>query len=395
MLEKPAILGGFPVFKDTIPIVKPPIGPYIKRILADFECVLESGMITNFEYVGKLEKAVAAYVGVDNCVATASCTSGLMLTIKALNVKDGEVVIPSFTFPATAHAVYWNNLKIKLADCNPETFNLDTVDLQEKITTKCRVIIPVNIFGNPCNVDEIIEVAKDRHVKVVFDSAHAFGAQYRGAKVGQFGDAEVFSGSPTKAFTTVEGGLVTTNSTEIARKVEIGRNYGHHGDYNCETAGLSARMSELHAALGLNLLPKVSSDIRRRNEIAERYRRQLSKLPGIGFQEVTSNCTSTYKDFAILVDAKAFGLNRDELAVCLQRENITTKKYFYPPLHMQNCYPELRADDKAFPNTSAIANNVLCLPMFSELTSEQVNGVVEAITRIQEHVKEIKVVLRR
>ena len=395
MSEKPAVLGGKPIFEGAVPIVRPPIKGHIDMILADYKRILESGMITNFVYVQKLEKAVASYIGVNLCVATDSCTSGLLLVLKNLNIKDGEVLMPSFTFPATAHAVRWNNLRIKLVDCDGETFNVSTADLTEKITGKCEAVVPVHVFGNPCDIDAISEIARDHKLKVIFDSAHAFGAEYRKMKVGRFGDAEVFSGSPTKAFTTVEGGLVTTNNEEIAKKVEIGRNYGHHGDYNCEMFGLSARMSELHAALGLNLLPYTASGIERRNEIAKKYREGLGKLPGVRFQKITAGSSSAYKDFAILVDESKFGLHRDELAVCLEKENIMTRKYFYPPIHMQDCYPELKASKEDLPNTNLIAYNILCLPMFSSLTDEQVSRIIGAVIRVHNYADEIKCSMTR
>jgi len=395
MSEKPAVLGGKPIFEDAVPIVRPPIKDHIDMILTDYKRILESGMITNFVYVQKLEKAVASYIGVNHCVTTASCTSGLMLALKALNIKDGEVLMPSFTFPATAHAARWNNLRIKLVDCDAETFNVSTEDLKEKITGKCKAVVPVHIFGNPCDIGAINEIATDHKLKVIFDSAHAFGAEYRKTKVGRFGDAEVFSGSPTKAFTTVEGGLVTTNNEEIAKKVEIGRNYGHHGDYNCEMVGLSARMSELHAAVGLNLLPYTASSIERRNEIAKKYREGLGKLLGVRFQKITAGSLSAYKDFAILIDESKFGLHRDQLAVCLDKENIMTRKYFYPPIHMQDCYPELKASKEDLPNTNLISYNILCLPMFSELTNTQINAIVEAFTKIHSYATEIRDVMRR
>jgi len=391
--EKPAILTGKPMFNETLPVVQPPIKPHIENILADCRRILESGMITNFEYVRKLEKAAAEYIGVKRCLATANCTSALMLALKALKIKDGEVLIPSFTFPATAHAIYWTDLRIRLVDCDPKEFNMDINDLQEKITDNAKVIMPVHVFGNPCAIEEITEVAEDNSLKVVYDSAHGFGAKYRGKQIGQFGDAEVFSGSPTKAFTTVEGGIVSTNDSEIARSVDIGRNYGHSGNYNCETPGLSARMSELHAAVGLNQLPHVDSDVKKRNKIATLYKHRLEELPGLKFQEINRDCVSTYKDFSILVDKNEFGLNRDELATALEKENIMTRKYFYPPLNMQDCYPELRAEESAYPNTSKIANNILCLPMFSELTGIQAKGITEAVKGIHEYAREINATL--
>lgn len=390
MKEKPAVLGGTAVFKNTVPIVKPPIKPHITSILADFDRILKSGMITNFEYVKKLEKTAANYVGTKHCVVTGNCTSALILVLEALKLKNAEILLPSFTFPATAHAAHRAGLRIGLVDCDPESFTVDVSDLRDKITEKTKAIMPVHAFGNPCAIKQIEEIARDHSLHVVYDAAQAFGAKYRGKSVGQFGDAEVFSGSPTKAFTTVEGGIVTTDSADIAREVEIGRNYGHAGDYNCEFPGLSARMSELHAAVGLNLMPHVDSDIQKRNRIAQKYRQKLGKLTGIGFQEITPSCLSTYKDFGILVDKDGFGLSRDELATALEKENIATRKYFYPPLHMQDCYPLLKAGDKAFPNTSSVARKVLCLPMFSELTDKHLDGIVQAISRIQDYASEVR-----
>ncbi|MGD8506147.1 MAG: DegT/DnrJ/EryC1/StrS family aminotransferase [Candidatus Bathyarchaeota archaeon] len=393
MSEKPAVLGGKPEFREILPIVRPPIKAVIEQTLLDYGQIFESGMLTNFRYVRELEERTASYTGAKYCVATANCTSALMLTLKAFDIHDGEVLVPSFTFPATAHAVRWNNLRVKLVDSDPYTFNVDAQSLQEKVTDDSKVIMPVHVFGNPCDIKAILEIADDHDLKVVFDAAHAFGAKYEDVNIGQFGDAEVFSGSPTKVFTTVEGGLVTTNLAEIADKVTIGRNYGHKGGYDCEIPGLSARMSELHAALGLNLLPRVNLGIDRRNHLAKKYKEGLSRLPGIKFQEITKNCRSSYKDFSLLVNKEEFGLTRDELVVCLERENIMTRTYFYPTLHMQTCYPELRTNDTAFPKASYIARNIICLPMFSDMIEEQVEGVIRAFVNIHEYAEEIKFVL--
>jgi len=392
--KNPAILGGNPAFENTLPIVRPPIAPHVADVLRDFKKILRSGMITNYEFVQRLERDVAQYIGVKHCVAVANCTSGLMLTLKALNIKDGEVLLPSFTFPATAHVVHWNNLKIKLVDCDFESFNMEVTDLNEKLTARSKIIMPVHVFGNPCNISAITEIAKDRNLKVIFDSAHGFGAEYNRLKIGQFGDSEVFSGSPTKAFTTVEGGLIASDNSEIARKVRMGRNYGHLGDYNCEMQGLSARMSEFHAALGLRLLSDVDFNIKRRNKIAVKYRRELSKIPGIGFQKITSGATSTYKDFAILIDKNKFGLDRDQLSLGLEKENIMTRKYFYPPLHKQSCYPELQKEEKSLPNSNFVSRNVLCLPMFADLPDNHVRKIAETIHHIHDHAEEILIKLR-
>ncbi|MHA1917914.1 MAG: DegT/DnrJ/EryC1/StrS family aminotransferase [Candidatus Ranarchaeia archaeon] len=392
MDQLPAILGGKPSAKEKIPYTRPPLDNRVEKILPLLKEILDSKMITSSKYVKELERKVAEFIGVKHCITTNSCTSALYLALKA-KIKEGEVILPSFTFPATAHGVSLAGLKIKLVDCKRDTFNIDIEDLKEKISSKTKLILPVHVFGNPCDHDSLREIADDYHIPLFYDAAHGFGGSYNNQKIGSLGDCEVFSGSPTKAFTTVEGGLLLTNSDEIADYATIGKNYGHRGDYFCEFPGLSARMSELHAVVGLSIIDDVPDEVLKRNSIANYYLENLSDIPGITFQTITKNSVTTYKDFGFLVDPEEFGLGRDEACIALEEEGIAVKKYFYPPIHKQPTYPELHNLSENLPNTNYIANNILCIPVFTGMDETQMKQIVTAIHKVQKHSKEIKVKL--
>jgi dTDP-4-amino-4,6-dideoxygalactose transaminase len=333
MKNKPAILGAEPVFKKKIPITEPTI-PAVKSLLAMYGSVLKSRMITNSKYVQKFEDKVKKYTGAKYAVALNSCTSGLILIFKSLGLK-GEVIVPSFTFYATAHALLWNNLKPVFVDCDPETYNINTNKIESLITLKTSAILGVHIFGNPADVESLEYISKKHKLKLIFDAAHGFGSKYKGRNIGTFGDAEAFSLSPTKLLTAGEGGMVTTNNEELARKLMIGRTYGDSGIYDPEFCGLSARMSEFHAVLGIESLNNLKANVAKRNKLVNLYKSILSEIPGISFQLIKDGNQSNFKDFSVLIDPEKFGLSRDALSLALAKENIVTKNYFYPPLHQQ------------------------------------------------------------
>ena len=210
--------------------------------------------------------------------------------------------------------------------------------MERKITERTSALLIVHLYGNPANVEALTQIAKRHKLKLIFDGAHAFGSRYRGRPVGQFGDAEVFSLSPTKLLVAGEGGLVTTNDDTLARAIRGMRNYGDTGAYDPEWLGMNARMSEFNAALGLAGLPNVDERVSRRNHIAQMYTDKLASLPGLRFQTVHPQDVNTYKDYSVHVTPATFGLTRDELAAGLLAENIETKKYFYPPMHLQKLY---------------------------------------------------------
>jgi len=386
MIMKPAMLGGEPIFKETLRLNRPPTKSFMDEILERMKQPLSTAMVTNFENVQKLEKVIAGYIGRKNCVTTSSGSIGMSLALKALGIK-GDVLVPAFTFSATAHAVSWCGLNIIPVDCYKDTFNMSVEDFENKITENTECVMPVHVFGNPCNIDEIEAVARKHGIKVVYDSAHGFGAEYKGKKIGNFGTAEIFSGTPTKTFSTVEGGMIMTdddNFAEILRKI---RNYGadHNGD--CEIPGMSARMTELNAVVGLVLFEHFEEGKERREEIVAKYKNGLKNLPGITFQKITADSASAHKDFAIVV-GEEFGMTRDQLHEALDKENITTRKYFYPAIHQLTCYKDMR--NYNLPNAEFLSQSVLCLPIFNEITDEEIDKVIEAVVNIHEHASEIR-----
>ncbi len=377
---KPAILGGRAMFSKPVPITKPTL-PATYRLERRYKEIIKSRMITNAYNVAELEKEISRYLKVKHAIALSSCTSGLMLIIKALELR-GEIILPSFTFHATAHAVVWNGLKPVFADCDPETYNIDPCSVERLITSDTSAIIGVHIFGNPANIKALESITKKHNLKLIFDSAHGFGTSYQGNRIGGFGDAESFSLSPTKLLTAGEGGVVATNNDTLANKIWMGRNYGDPGTYNCEFSGLSARMSEFNALLGIESLRDLEENVIRRNKLAERYRTLLSGIPGINFQKIEKGNRSTFKDFSILIKESQFVLDRDMLAKALQVENIAVKKYFYPPVHEQKAFSLFISGRNDLINTEQISKNSLSIPIYSDIPVETVEAICKAIYRI-------------
>jgi dTDP-4-amino-4,6-dideoxygalactose transaminase len=292
------------------------------------------------------------------------------------------VILPSFTFFATGHAVLWSGLRPVFADCDPAAWTIDPVDVERKITDRTAAIIAVHLYGNPCAVEQLEDIAARHKLKLIFDSAHAFGSLRGNRPVGQFGDAEVFSLSPTKLLVAGEGGLISTNDCALARMLRAARNYGDSGSYDPEMLGLSARMTEFNAALGLAGLDILGTKIARHNCIAARYAELLASLPGLRFQHVEPGDVSTYKDYSIQIE-RAAAQSRDELAAALLEDNIETRKYFYPPLHRQKLYEQYYSHEvQGLPHTEAISSGILSLPIYHSLPDETVDGVALAIRRL-------------
>jgi len=386
--KKPAVLGGKPAFSKIFPFNQPTI-PELGELTDQLKDIFSSKMITNAKYVREFEKNAAKYLGVKHAVAVSCCTSGLLLVLKALELK-GEVIVPSFTFSATVQSLVWNNLKPVFVDCDPKSFNIDAKLVESLITPKTSAIMAVHIFGMPADVGALSKIAKMHGLKLIFDAAHGFGAKYDGKLVGGFGDAEIFSLSPTKILTAGEGGIVATNDDVLAGNIRIGRDYANQGDYNCQFAGLSARMAEFNAILGLKNLETIEEKVARRNEIADVYKENLKGLPGISFQETTPGSRCSYKDVSILIDPKKFGLTRDVLAQCLDKENIKTKKYYYPPVHHQKFITDMfKADESKLKVTNYVSQNILSLPILTHMKDKDITAICGAIRNIYKYRNEI------
>jgi dTDP-4-amino-4,6-dideoxygalactose transaminase len=380
-IETPAYWGGAPAFEERFRFISPLLPP-LDEVLEEYRAVYDTGVITNAACVRRFEEQSAAYLGARDCVGVSSCTSGLILVMRALELT-GEVLVPSFTFFATGHAIRWNGLTPVLTDCDRETWNVDPADVERKITARTSAILAVHMYGNPANVDALTRLARKHNLKLIFDAAHAFGSHRLGTPVGQFGDAEVFSLSPTKLLVTGEGGLVATADQDLARAIRLMRNYGDDGSYDPQFLGQNARLSEFNAALGLRSLPLVNSKVERRNQVAQMYVDGLTGLPGVTFQKVEPGDRNTYKDFSIHVNRNLFGCTRDQLAQALLAENIETKKYFYPPLHKQTLYRQF--DKGHLPNTNYVADNVLSLPIYETLPDSTITRIIACIRCLQSY----------
>ena len=377
----PAIAGGRPMFERLLPIVDPE-GMPDRSFLQDVSAILESRQLTNGRRVKYFEQAAADFLGVRHCIAVSSCTAGLLLVLRALNLR-GEVILPSFTFHSTAHSIVWNGLKPVFADCDPQTFCIDPESVRSRLSSETSAILAVHLFGNPAPVRALAEIAEGRGVPVVYDAAHAYGSSTSGTQVGAFGVAEVFSFSPTKLLVAGEGGLIATGDAVLAQRLRAARNYGDSGSYDPELVGLNARMSEFHAALAIHGMAGVNGRLHRRNEIRQRYERRLQGVPGLGFQRVLAGDLSACKDFSVVVDDRRFGHSRDWLIEALQKENIQVRRYFWPPVHRQTLYREVW-DARPLPVTDYVSDRILSLPIYSSLEDETVDKVCDAIIRVHE-----------
>ena len=377
----PPLATAAPLFGEKVPLAAPTLPP-LDAVLVEIRRLLEQSQLTNGETVRCFEEQAADYLGVPECVAVSSCTSGLMLVERMMGLS-GEVIVPSFTFFATAHSLLWNGLEPVLVDCDARTFNVDPRRVEEAISSDTSAILGVHVFGCPAAVKELERIAARRGLRLIFDGAHAFGSQVDGTSVARWGDATVYSLTPTKPLIAGEGGLIATRDPELARRLRQARNYGKGEDYDCRLLGLNARMTEIQAALGRAGLPLVEQGVRRRNELASIYEERLAGIEGLRMQAVDAPLRSSRKDFPVVIDAPSFGCTRDELESFLATDNIETRRYFDPPLHRQHLYSAGHASHGGdLPVTDAISANVLCLPLFAGLKTEIVEAIAERIDAI-------------
>lgn len=392
--DQPAILGGKPTFDHSIPLVQPTLPPFDEDFKAQIAKLFTTGRLTKGRYLQEFEVRIAEYLGVKHAVAVSSCTLGLLLTYHGLGLK-GEVIVPSFTFMATVHPLIWIGVKPVFVDIDPYTWDIDPVKVETLINENTSAIVAVHNFGNPAPIAELENIARKYQLKLVFDAAHGFGSLYQGRPVGSHGDAEVFSTSPTKLLVTGEGGVVATNWDDLAEHVRVGREYGNPGDYNSRFAGLNARMPEFNALLGLKSLEMLEENAKRRNQVATAFRERLGQIPGISFQFIRPGDRSSYKDFTILVDERDFGLSRDVLAKALRAENIDTRKYHDPPVHMHDAYRDLHDPHlgDSLSVTMEVASKSLTLPIWSHMEEETVEKICAAIKRLHHYAEAVREVV--
>jgi dTDP-4-amino-4,6-dideoxygalactose transaminase len=376
----PAVRGGRPLFPDGLPLARPTV-PDVDILVEELRDVLTSGVLTNGPRVRALEEAAADYLDVRHAVAVSTCTAGLMLVLRGTDLT-GDVIVPSFTFQATAHAVSWNGLRPAFADIDPETLTLSATAASRATGMRTSAILATHTYGTPADVDGLTEAARQSGVRLFFDAAHAFGSRHGDRPVGGFGDAEVFSLTPTKPVVAGEGGIVATNDDDLAARVRRLRDYGKEDDYDVRVIGLNARLSELHAAVALASLRGLDERIEQRNALANGYRRALAGVPGISFPSVRPGDLSTYKDFTVLIDREAMGLDAPTLAEALAAEGVETRRYYSPPVHRTTAYRAV-ANGTWLPVTDHAAVRVLTLPLWVGMTPGDAGRVAEGIERIR------------
>lgn len=378
-LRKLAIFGGEPYFDEKLHVGRPNVGDR-ERLLERIGDVLDSRWLTNDgPHARELEERVANLVGVKHCVATCNATVGLEVAARATGL-EGEVIIPSLTFVATAHALRWLGLKPVFCDVDPVTHNIDPQKVEERISGRTTAILGVHLWGRPCDTDALEAVARRHGLQLLFDAAHAFGCSHGGRMIGGFGDAEVFSFHATKFFNTLEGGAIVTNDDELAGKARLMKNFGFSGYDQVTELGTNGKMNEISAAMGLTSLESLDEFVETNRRNYHRYQEELRDLPGVHLASYDEREANNYQYVVLVVDEETTGIGRDDLVQVLWAENVLVRRYFYPGCHRME--PYLSEDPDAgltVPVTELLAERLLILPTGTAAGSEEISGICEII----------------
>ncbi len=381
-----AILGSGPAFAEPLHVGRPNVGNR-DRLLTRLTDLLDRRWLTNDgPLVKEFEQRVASLLGVRHCVAVTNGTVALELTIRALDLRD-EVVVPSFTFVATAHALQWHGITPAFCDIDPSTHTIDPTAVEAAIGPHTTGIIGVHVWGRPCEIGALTEIARRHRLHLLFDAAHAFGCSYRGAMIGRFGEAEIMSFHATKFFNTFEGGAVVTNNDELADRLRLMRNFGFAGYDRVMSVGINGKMTEVAAAMGLTNLESVDSFVAVNRQHYEQYRQALADIPGITPVLYDGRERCNYQYVVIQVDETQAGMSRDELMEVLWAENVLARRYFYPGVHKMEPY---RAHAVALPNTDQICLQVLCLPTGTTVQAADIEVICRIIRLTMTHAHDVR-----
>ncbi|HNT86831.1 MAG TPA: DegT/DnrJ/EryC1/StrS family aminotransferase [Candidatus Hydrogenedentes bacterium] len=363
-----------------------PAMPSLESFQAHVAGIWERRWLTNAGRLhGELEGRLAEYLGAPHLSLFCNGTIALLAALRLLKIEGGEVVTTPFTFPATAHALTWMGLRPVFCDIDPVTLNLDPGRIEAAITPETRAILPVHVYGIPCDVDAIQGIADRRGIRVLYDAAHTFGARFRGRALAAYGDAAMLSFHATKLFSTIEGGALVVPDAARKREVDLLKNFGIVDAETVAVPGINGKMNEFQAAFGLLHLEQVDREIAARRAIAQVYRDGLGEVPGITLPSEPADLEQNYAYFPIFVDPAAFGMSRDDLHRCMLWANIEPRKYFHPLCSRYPCYRELpSARPELLPVAERAAERVLCLPVYSELPLDAVRDVCALTRELQE-----------
>jgi len=377
-----AIWGAPPAFKQRLHVGRPNIGNR-ERLLERIGDLLDRRWLTNDgPFLQEFEKRISERLGVKHCIAVCNATVGLEIAIKATGLA-GEVIVPSFTFIATAHALQWQQITPVFCDINPATHNLDPARVKDLITKRTTGIIGVHLWGRPCDVEALADIARRHKLKLLLDAAHAFACSHNGQMIGSFGNAELFSFHATKFLNTFEGGAVVTNDDELARKIRLLRNFGFAGYDIVNCLGTNGKMSEVSAAMGLTSLESLEKFVAANYRNYIEYRQQLADVPGISLLTFDEDEKCNYQYVVLEIDEHAMGITRDQLDDILWAENILSRRYFYPGCHRMEPYRTRYPQASLWlPETERLANKVLCLPTGTAMGSTEIKGICQLIQLI-------------
>ena len=352
--------------------------PSMEEYIEEIRSIWDSHWLTN---MGEKHKALQAelqkYMGVPAVELLTNGHMALELSLQAMNLQ-GEVITTPFTFASTTHAIVRNGLEPVFCDIDPETYTMDVTQIERLITDRTCAILPVHVYGNVCNIEEIERIAHKYGLKVLYDAAHTFGETYKGQGIGNFGDASCFSFHATKVFNTIEGGAVCYRDPDMGRRLYELKNFGIHGPEEVDAVGANAKMNEFCAAKGLCNLRHVDEEIAKRRAVVERYREHLEGVDGLRLNVQQPEVRSNYAYFPVVFDENLFGASRNEVMDALAQNGIGARKYFYPLTNTFECFHG-KYDVDATPVALHVAKRVLTLPLYADLSMEDVDRICKIV----------------
>jgi dTDP-4-amino-4,6-dideoxygalactose transaminase len=366
--------------KEAVMVTRPTMPP-LADYTRELEGIWQRRWLTNDgDLHRRLESELARHLGVEHLSLFCNGATALLVMLQALGIEDGEVITTPFTFPATTHVLHWNRVKPVFCDIEPETYNIDPAGVERLLGPDTRAILAVHVYGNPCRVEELQRIAERHGLLLAYDAAHAFGVTLEGRPVLAYGDMSMLSFHATKVFSTIEGGAIVSRTEMQRQRVNSLKNFGIAGEESIIGPGINGKMNEFQAAFGLLQLKTVDAEIERRKAVAETYRTALSGVAGIRFLEDRPGVRHNYGYFPITVDARSYGLSRDELYLRLRDFNIFTRKYFHPLVSHAPCYAGLpSACPDLLPIAERVAREVLCLPIYATLALETAGAIAQLI----------------
>lgn len=355
--------------------------PTLEEYVDEIREIWDSHWLTNMgPKHKKFQAELIKYLTVEHIELLTNGHMALELSMQALNLQ-GEVITTPFTFASTTHAIVRNGLEPVFCDINEKDFTIDVTKIEELITDRTCAIVPVHVYGNVCNIEEIERIAKKYDLKVIYDAAHTFGETYKGKGIGTFGDVSCFSFHATKVFHSIEGGAVAFHDEEFGKELYRLKNFGIRGPEIVDGIGANAKMNEFCAAMGICNLRHIDESIAKRKVVVERYRERLENIAGIQLNPIQDNVVSNYAYFPVVFDEKVFGATRNEIFSRLEEQGIGARKYFYPITNAFDCFHG-RYDVNQTPRALRISKRVLTLPVYEELPLEVVDKICDIIVGV-------------